>query len=395
MILAALGLSVTVVWLWPNEPVVITIALTIIMIGVGISMAYFGDYPKPKTPAMGQQPTIGIPSVEIVIKKLIEELPIGIMYINPDEEIRFVNSVWHGLINVQGDLRLADFKGHPGLWSAINRAIGTEDEVEYLWPLGAKFYQISIKPIHAEGHFIGVLVTGSDVSGFKNVERMQQDFLADVTHELKTPIAALIGASEILTTRPDSLSEEQTKEFHDIVATESNRLNRLIDDLIELTRIGTTSLKLMKALIPLVTLIEESARHFAADMERKGLTLTIDVPQDLAVFVDHGRFVQVLDNLFSNSIRYTESGGITIDASVRDKTIVISFADTGMGIPEQQLPLIFNRFYRTDEARSRYEGGSGLGLAIVKEIVQSHRGTIEVSSKVGVGSRFFIHIPKI
>jgi signal transduction histidine kinase len=151
----------------------------------------------------------------------------------------------------------------------------------------------------------------------------------------------------------------------------------------------------MKSLIPLSEFIFDASKLFTRELTRKKLTLKTDIPSDLLVFVDPNRFKQVFNNLFSNAIQYTEYGGISITASKEDKMITIHFKDTGIGISAENLPLIFNRFFRADEARSRYAGGAGLGLAIAREIVNAHMGTIEADSQLGIGTEFVIRIPKI
>jgi len=398
VIVGLLIVAVVAAWLFNGQPLVLSIVLVIFAIGAGIQLSAWQIKAYQERQSLSflresiEQET---KSVETILKELIEELPIGIMFITEEEQIRFNNQVWNDLLSIPGTLKLADFKSHPGLWSVLNRCLGTEDDGEYLWNIDKKYYQVVIKAINSDGKFIGVLVSGSDVSSFKNLERVQQDFLADITHELKTPITALIGVGDILSEKGVGLSKEQLQEFFGIIDKESARLNRLVDDLIDLTRLGSGTLKLSKSMFSLHELVEETATMFNQELKDKNLALTIAVDKELMVFVDHDRFTQVFTNLFSNAVRYTSVGGITVSATKEDKTIAISFKDTGMGIAPDNIERIFNRFYRTDEARSRYKGGSGLGLAIVKEIIKSHNGTIEVKSKIDHGTEFIIRIPKI
>ncbi len=396
LVLVTLGIGVA--WLFNGNP----LALTIIMIVFGLAGSIFILMER-SIPSSNRRSIAPIPvdpggadiEVEIVMRKLIEDLPIGIMFITNEEKIRFNNRIWNELLGVARELSLSDFKGHPGLWGALNRSIGTEDDLDYLWQVGTQHYQVIIKAVHTGNRFIGILVSGSDVSSFKRLERVQQDFLADFTHELKTPLAALMGASAILTEKKAMLKENELAEFHDIVGKEAARLNHLVDDLIDLTRIGAGAPTLMKSLIPLSEFIFDTSKLFTRELTRKKLTLKTDIPSDLLVFVDPNRFKQVFNNLFSNAIQYTEHGGISITASKEDKMITIHFKDTGIGISAENLPLIFNRFFRADEARSRYAGGAGLGLAIAREIVNAHMGTIEADSQLGIGTEFVIRIPKI
>jgi len=334
-------------------------------------------------------------SMATVLEKLIADLPIGIMLINADEKIRFNNQIWHDLIHQQGELKIANFRNYPGFWSAINRAIGTEDDVEYLWEIDHRFYQVRITPVHNGAQFIGVLVSSNDVSRFKQVEQVQQDFLADLTHELKTPIASLIGVGEILSEQGQHLTLPQLEDFHAIVYKESIRLNNLLDDLVDLTKWGNSSVKLKKSLFPLLKLVNEAKTMFEFELQNKGLYLKIDVDPQIRIFVDYQRFMQVMINLFSNAIRYTNTGGVSISAEKEDKNIVIIFQDSGMGIAPEYLERIFDRFFRTDEARTRFAGGTGLGLSIIKEIIKAHNGSINVNSQLGQGSEFIIRVPKI
>jgi signal transduction histidine kinase len=170
----------------------------------------------------------------------------------------------------------------------------------------------------------------------------------------------------------------------------------MINELSDLSEMNIDGFKrLVMRKVNLKVLMDEVGNTFQLMMNQKGIYFSNEVDETIDVIVDRDKFFQIFVNLLSNAIRYTHTGGVTVSTGISSRFVHIEFADTGLGIPPSQLERIFDRFYRTDQGRSRGEGGSGLGLAITRAIVEAHRGTISAESSVGQGTKFYITIPKV
>jgi signal transduction histidine kinase len=257
-------------------------------------------------------------------------------------------------------------------------------------------FQGSLFPLMIEKTFYGLLVTSIDITKISQLETIQSDFLADISHEIKTPLAAILGASEILNQSERKLTTDETKDFQSMIVSESSRLQRLIHELTDLSKIGNQGFQtLIKSKVGLRELLLEVEAIYQIQLKEKGLITQYTIPNNLVVFVDRDKFFRIFSNLFSNAIRYTDKGQIRITTEVKKQSLILYFSDTGQGIEPQNLDRIFDRFYRTDSARTRVGGGTGLGLAITRAIIQAHQGTIEVTSKMGQGTTFTITIPHL
>ncbi|MBX3319715.1 MAG: PAS domain S-box protein [Nitrospira sp.] len=274
---------------------------------------------------------------------------------------------------------------------------------EIVLPLTGRCLQIEASPAGGkrENEACVVLVF-HDITDLRRLEKIRKDFVANVSHELRTPLTSIKGYVEALL---DGAKDDPvaSSNFLDIILKQSDRLNLIIQDLLELSKIESGGISFKEEPIELKSLIERalSVVRPIADKNRHHLTTMIDAALP-AVAGDEGRLVQVLTNLLDNAIKYTPEGGtITVDATrvALEKTephanaIDISVADTGIGIPEQDRPRVFERFYRVDRARSRELGGTGLGLAIVKHIVEGHGGQVWVEANHPRGSRFVVRLP--
>lgn len=232
---------------------------------------------------------------------------------------------------------------------------------------------------------------GNDISQLRKLERVRSEFLGNVSHELRTPIFSLQGFLETLL---DGAVDDPSvnREFLEKAHKHAGRLNALLNDLIEISRIESGEMKMSFRFMPLGGLLREVSDEMAPAAAKKNLALTVDAGEcaEDNVYADRERLKQVMINLLDNAIKYTEDGGSITVSTRRDGAdgVRVEVADTGSGIPEQHLGRIFERFYRVDKDRSRDVGGTGLGLAIVKHIVEAHGGTIRVESAVGKGSRF-------
>ena len=228
-----------------------------------------------------------------------------------------------------------------------------------------------------------------------SAEKEQAQFIADVSHELRTPLTVLRGSLEV------ALEEERpTEEYREVIGNaliEVRHLARLSQNLLFLVRGQSGRVTLSFANIDLVKLFGEIARHLQPAAADRGLELALEMPAEpVRAFVDTDRIQQVVHNLFENAMRYTEPGGtILIRLTSVPSEARLEVGDTGIGIPDADLPYVFERFFRSDRARRAYSGGSGLGLSIVRWIVEAHKGTVEVRSRLGEGTTFTVKLPLV
>ena len=242
---------------------------------------------------------------------------------------------------------------------------------------------------------IGTLIIFHDITRMRRLERMHKDFAANVSHELKTPLTAIKGFIETLQEMPSTNDTKERERFLKIIDKNVSRMIDLINDLLALSkleRLQGTNIQLEKQ--DMITLIQGAVNTCHAGILAKNIIVTIDCPKDLRAMVDPILLEQAIINIVDNAVKYSgKKSPIAITVSAKDHFIDIVIKDKGCGIDKEHLSKIFNRFYRVDKARSRYEGGTGLGLAIVKHIIHYHHGKINVKSMKGQGSSFKVSIP--
>lgn len=256
--------------------------------------------------------------------------------------------------------------------------------------------EVSVIPKMRKGKVIGAVLLLLDRTDVFRLERVRQDFVANVSHELRTPIAAIRGWSETLATGPFELSDFVREQLQTIMR-HADRLTALVNDLLTLSKAETVGTEEAKRRIDVQALIDEIVASQHEAVTRKELSVEIVVEPEVSRIYTHPRALEyVLRNLVENAIKYTPSGGeIEIRAELRKKgRFRLSVQDTGIGIEQQHLPRLFERFYRVDAGRSRSEGGTGLGLAIVKHYVSALGGDVKVYSEPGKGSQFAIRLPR-
>lgn len=258
-----------------------------------------------------------------------------------------------------------------------------------------KYLEIVGAPIFDDRNILkGAVLVLYDITEFKNLELIRKDFVANVSHELKTPITSIKGFAETLL--DGAMDEKDTREkFIGIIYEESKRLQLLIEDLLILSKLERSEFQLDISTINIDTIINNIIPIIKQRAEKKGILFSVKVDHSLELAGDKEKLKQVLINLLNNAINYTpENKEISLHIDEIHEKIRIQVRDTGIGIDQKYLPRIFERFYRVDKARSRNKGGTGLGLAIVKHIVEVHYGTIEVDSEMDKGTTFTIYLPK-
>jgi two-component system phosphate regulon sensor histidine kinase PhoR len=236
------------------------------------------------------------------------------------------------------------------------------------------------------------LVVLQDLTRVRRLETVRRDFISNISHELRTPLASLKALVDTL--RDGALEDPPAAQrFLDRMETEVDALTQMVRELLELARIESGQVPFQLEQVTVAEIVSPSVERLRPQAERAKLQLTVELPPDLPpILADTERMQQVITNLVHNSIKFTPPGGaVTISATASGDEIVISVHDTGVGIPADDLPRIFERFYKADRARSG--GGTGLGLAIAKHIVQAHKGRLWVESREGKESTFYVALP--
>lgn len=264
--------------------------------------------------------------------------------------------------------------------------------------LGERFIDLKFSIIESEMGFIqGIVCVLHDVTEAENIERDRKSFVSNVSHELRTPLTSMRSYVEALNDGAWK-DEKIAPQFLSVIQNETNRMIRMVSDLLQLSRMDAGTEDFEKELIDLRALFNFVLDRF--DMmiqsdESKNFVIVRDIiPDQVWIEADQDRMAQVLDNILSNAIKYSPDGGtITASLSLRDGDALLSIADEGLGIPKDELPRVFSRFYRVDKARSRAMGGTGLGLAISKDVVVEHGGKIWVRSALNEGTTFYVSLP--
>lgn len=259
-----------------------------------------------------------------------------------------------------------------------------------------KSFQVYGVPIiGTNDRWMGILLVFNDITELKKLEQIRKDFVANVSHELKTPITSIKGFSETLL--DGAMEDKETlEEFLRIILKESHRLQTLIQDLLDLSKLEQHHFALNKEEFNLMEILNKATKMLEGRAEAKNIKLLFPQANEIVqIEGDRSRLTQVFLNLITNAVIYTPNDGeITVYVVEKKKKIEIRIQDTGIGIEQEEIPRIFERFYRVDKARSRNSGGTGLGLAIVKHLVELHRGTIQVESEMGEGTTFTVILHK-
>jgi two-component system, OmpR family, phosphate regulon sensor histidine kinase PhoR len=324
----------------------------------------------------------------------------GVAVVNGSERLVFANQSFAAILALDAPTRsgsaFVEIVRQTELIEAVRRILGGEPRVEaeiITGTLRQHFFAATVAAVRA-GDTSGAVVVLHDITELRKLERVRRDFVANVSHEFKTPLTAIQGFAETLL--GGAVDDTQNRDrFLGIILEHSRRLARLTDDLLKLSKMDADRLDIEIRRVSVAELIEsclETAQHRAAE---KKITVSVSLPGPLPdIAGDRRLLAEVLQNLLDNARQYTLPGGeIVASAEVRDAEVVFTVSDTGIGIPKADQSRIFERFYRVDAARSREAGGTGLGLAIAKHLVEVHGGRIWVDSEIGQGSQFHFSMP--
>jgi len=238
------------------------------------------------------------------------------------------------------------------------------------------------------------LIVFHDVTRIKKLEKVREDFVANVTHEIKTPLTSIIGFIETL--EDGAIREEETaKKFLHIISENAHRLGRLVDDLLTLSSIELGEMEFQFESVSIADVVEVVLPMFEARAAEKFLTIDKRIQAELPLIpADSDKLAQILVNILDNAVKFTPAGGnISITAKCDSGSVTVVVSDTGTGIPKMEIPRLGERFYRVDKTRSREMGGTGLGLSIVKHLMKAHNGSIEIESQMGKGTSVFLRFP--
>ncbi len=247
----------------------------------------------------------------------------------------------------------------------------------------------------AEDENSGIMAVLHDITEQKKLDSSRREFVANVSHELRTPLTNVKGYTETLLDAGDELDGETRRNFLQVIYNESDRMTHIVKDLLTLSQLDYGKMDMEMSPIPVKLIVQNIASAMLIEARGQGLTLETKLEEPLPlILADRNRMEQVIANIVSNAIKYNRPGGtVTLSAFSQEDKAVIKVQDTGIGIPQEDIPRLFERFYRVDKARSRERGGTGLGLAIAKEIVEQHQGTIGVESQLDAGTTVTITLP--
>jgi len=257
-----------------------------------------------------------------------------------------------------------------------------------------RVFEVNATPIFDNNVISGCLVVVHDITEIRRLETVRSDFVANASHELKTPLTSIKGFVETLL--EGALDDkENNRNFLKIIWDHAERLDSLVNDLLSLSHLESKEIMLKKTNFNLKQQVEGVISGFSSQLKKKDIELKNELPASISLTADKNRIEQVVTNLIDNAIKFNqEKGFVRIFSEEINGKVKITIEDSGIGIPEKDIPRIFERFYRVDKARSRSLGGTGLGLSIVKHIIEIHGGTVGVESVEGLGSKFWFILPK-
>jgi len=337
--------------------------------------------------------------LEAILANMVD----GVIMVNARKRVLLVNRAGREIFGLENEEVLdrhhlelfhsAELDGKLDL--VLSTGAPTVQELKIFYP-DEKLLEAYLAPVkNEEGLVTGAILVVRDISQREKLDRIRRDFVANVSHELLTPLTSIKGFAETLL--EGALEDaENARRFIGIIDQEAGRLIRLINDLLDLSRLEAEGVQIKKQAVELGPVVNRVISLLASAAAKAGVTLEADLPKDLPpVEANPDQIAQVLTNLLDNSLKYTPAGGkVGVTAEEKATQVMVTVWDTGIGIPRKDLARIFERFYRVDKDRSRATGGTGLGLAIVKHIVEAHGGRTWAESEVGKGTKIHFLLKK-
>lgn len=327
---------------------------------------------------------------EIRLVALTESLNEGVIAIDARQQVAQVNAQARDLLGLKdtAPFPVSNLPRERSLREAIGAALSGRAVDAHEVQIGGRALALTARPLPAGGAVVALF----DLTPVRRLETVRRDFVANASHELRTPLTVIGGFAETLL--DDSLPNEQRRQFAQTVLANTQRMQRIVDDLLDLSRIESGGWKPNPSTVDLRALASDALAVVQERRPDKGVDLRLELASDAThVWADPTALRQVLTNLVDNAVRHTNEGSVTIFSRRAAGGIAIGVSDTGIGIPADHLARIFERFYRVDAGRSRSEGGTGLGLAIVKHLVEGHGGRVRAESTVGRGTKIWAELP--
>ena len=328
---------------------------------------------------------------------LLHNMSDGVISFSKDGELMLANAAAAVMLGVEKmEMNFTEFLRAYDISSSVYLDMGNEPSKKVIFPVGKQFINANFSPYYdKDGEVEGLVVVLQDITEQKKLDDMRKEFVANVSHELRTPLTTVKSYTETLIEGAID-DKEIAMDFLGIIDSEADRMAFLVRDLLQLTRFDNKQVRLDITEIEMNDFLNMTVRQNKIHAEAKGQQLSFEPYEHMVVIHgDRDRVGQVVNNIVTNAIKYSlEQATIRIYITEDEQYYKIHVKDTGMGISREDLPRIFERFYRVDKARSRAMGGTGLGLAIAKEIIRVHGASAEVISKCGLGTTFEIKFPK-
>lgn len=328
---------------------------------------------------------------DALLAALIESLDEGVVAIDERRQVVRINGAARSILGLTRSLPFPTdmLPRIPQLQRALDAAVAGNETEPAEATIGLNTVSLTARPLPKGG----VVVALFDLTRIRRLEAVRRDFVANVSHELRTPLTVISGFSETLA--DDDITPEMRKQFAQTIHSHTERMQRIVDDLLDLSRLEAGRWEASVTELNIRAIAEEIAATYQDAAVVKGLALTLDLDPAVESFIaDRTAVRQVLSNLADNAVRHTDTGSVTIFSRGALDGVWIGVKDTGPGIPAEHLPRIFERFYRVDAARGRHTGGTGLGLAIVKHLVEAHSGRVDAASDPGKGTTISAFFPE-
>jgi two-component system phosphate regulon sensor histidine kinase PhoR len=333
------------------------------------------------------------------LQQILASMSEGVLVVGPDGRALMINPAFYRLFDLAGDFTgrpVLEIIRHPGFARLIEATLREGEpqsaQIELAVP-DRRTLLLASSPLTLGGQH-GAVVATRDTTDLTRVADMRKDFVANVSHELKTPLAAIRGFAETL--RDGALDEPAVaRRFTERIVSQCRRLQELLDDLLTLSRLEGVAPALEREPVALAAVVHRAVELIAAAAREKKVSIEVEAEEPLPpVLGDPDGLERLVLNLLDNAIKYNRpEGRVTVRLSRTDGEALLEVIDTGIGIPPESIPRLFERFYRVDKGRAREEGGTGLGLAIVKHVAQTHGGQVDVESRAGQGSTFRVRLP--
>ncbi|MEW6075663.1 MAG: two-component system histidine kinase PnpS [Candidatus Omnitrophota bacterium] len=324
----------------------------------------------------------------------------GVIVVDKESRILSVNPTVERIFGIsQGQVQGKFFlEGIPNntlsdvIVEVLKKGEAVSEELTLSWPV-QKIFQVNATPVFERQTVCGCLLVIHDITEMRKLETVRKDFVANVSHELKTPLTSIKGFVETLLAGALE-DKEHGHSFLEIIKDHADRLENLINDLLALAHLESKEISLKKEPLEIKDIADRILKGFKTQIHKRSLTIQNDLPGTLSVTADRDKLEQVLTNLIDNAIKFNkDKGSVRLYGECIQEEARVIIEDSGIGIPAKDIPRIFERFYRIDKARSRQLGGTGLGLSIVKHCVELHGGKVGVESTEGLGSKFWFTLP--